>query len=65
MSYLMMSEREQIDGFWYYYLRATGKWHVFIHVPPDMVKIVENVDTLERAKDIARKFAKLKKENNE
>lgn len=65
MAYEMMSERENIDGFWYYYLRCNGKWHIFIHMPPDMIKIAENLETLDKAKEIAHKFAKLKKEYNE
>lgn len=61
----MMSERECINGFWYYYLRASGKWHVFLHWPPDMIKIAENVDTLEEAKQIANKFANIKTNTKE
>lgn len=64
MAYCMMSERENLNGFWYYYLRCGGKWHVFIHVPPHMVKLAENIDTLDKAKEIAQKFDRIKKEND-
>lgn len=64
MAYSMMSERENINGFWYYYLRCSGKWNVFIHWPPDMIKLAENIDTLDKAKEIAHKFTNINKEYN-
>ena len=54
----MLSERENINGFWYYYLRCSGKWHVFIHRAPHMIKIAENINTLQEAKMLAKDFAK-------
>ena len=58
----MLSERENIRGFWFYYLRASGKWHVFIHVRPDMIKVASDVNTLQEARQIAQKYTYLKGE---
>lgn len=56
--HIMQSEREIINGSWYYYLKATGKWHVFVHKTPHMIKIEENINTLQEAKQIARDYSK-------
>lgn len=59
----MMSERELIKGNWYYYLRAGGKWHVFVYISATgMHKIAENLPSLSDAKVIANKFAELQEE---
>lgn len=64
--YNMMSERELINGDWYYYLRASGKWHVFVYISATgMHKIAENLPSLSDAKVIAHKFAKLQEEIND
>ena len=52
----MLSERENIRGFWFYYLYAGRKWHVFLHKMPHMIKIAENLDTLADAKYAARTY---------
>ena len=64
--YKMMSERELIKGDWYYYLRASGKWHVYVYISATgMHKIAENLPSLSDAKAIAQKFAEYLEEIND
>lgn len=69
MAYLMMSERENIDGFWYYYLRCGGKWRMYVQLTSRLIRFCEDVDTLEEAKRLTHEFAqilsKMETENEE
>ena len=59
-----MSERELINGTWYYYLKATGKWHVYMWSSSTrmLIKLKENLSCLHEAKDYARKVDNIYKE---
>lgn len=59
----MMSERELVRGNWYYYLRAGGKWHVFVYISGHgMEKIAKDLPSLSDAKRIAYKYAEFLEE---
>lgn len=54
----MSSERECINGNWYYYLKATGKWHVYVWSKEyrKLIKIVEDLISLADAQKHAREY---------
>ena len=64
MSYELQTHRDIIDGNWYYFLYATRKWHLYAWVDCTMVKIAGNIADLTKAKEIAYKFAQIRKETN-
>lgn len=56
----MLSEREFYNNHWYYFLRISGKWNVYMwnntHRKLDRLK--ENVSNLVDAKNYARNHSK-------
>ena len=60
----MMSERELIGGDWYYYLKATGKWHVYVwsKIGKMLIKLASDLVSLSEAQEFARNFDKQYKE---
>lgn len=60
--YTLQTHRELIDGNWYYFLYASHRWHLYAWIDGAMVKIKGNIDNLTKCKEIAYKFADLRKE---
>ena len=54
----MSSERELIGDNWYYFLKASGKWHVYVwhNSLHALKKLCENMPDLYSAKKFAKEF---------
>lgn len=62
--YTLQTHRELIDGDWYYFLFATHRWHLYVWIDDALVKVTGDIVTLQKCKEIAYKFAEIRKDIN-